>query len=100
MVRGIVAAVLALSVVSLDAVPVGAAECMPREMLVSQLNEKFSETRVAFGLAGDQSNQRLVEIYAADAGTWTVIISDPRGIACIVIAGHSFTRPPPPGDPM
>ena len=62
--------------------------CLPRAVVAERLGTKFGEARTAGGLA---SNGALMEIYASkDGGTWTVVMTMPRGLSCIVATGESW----------
>lgn len=62
--------------------------CAPHESVVAQLAEKYGETRQSMGLI--QDNQ-VVEVFASlVTGSWTIIVTRPTGIACLVAAGESF----------
>ena len=64
--------------------------CAPRETLVGQLAQKYSETPTAVGLSSDGS---LVEVLTSDDGTtWTILISMPNGTSCLVASGESWTE--------
>ena len=57
------------------------------------LNLHHDEAPVALGLA---SNGNLMEVFASGLGeTWTLVMSMPNGISCVVAAGESWT----PGSP-
>lgn len=67
--------------------------CGDRGAIIERLQEVYGETFQALGL---QRNQMVMEIFAnADTGTWTVLVADPWGGACIVAAGQAWS----PGDP-
>ena len=62
--------------------------CSPREDVLSQLQAKFKEEPVAVGLA---NNGGLLEVLTADDGTtWTIIITMPNGMSCLVAAGEAW----------
>lgn len=64
------------------------ANCRDRAGLVSLLAQRFGETRQAIGLS---SNTQIVEIFASDeTGTWTITVTRPDGVACMVAAGEHF----------
>ena len=64
--------------------------CGERADLVDQLERMHSEHPVAMGLAG---NGRLVEVFASDSGeTWTLMVTLPNGVSCILSAGESWTE--------
>ena len=62
--------------------------CSPRQDVLSQLADKFKEAPVAVGLA---NNGGLLEVLTAgDGATWTIIITMPNGVSCLVAAGESW----------
>jgi len=62
-----------------------AGNCALRESVVNKLESRYSEKLLVRGL---QSQNSLMEIFAsADTGTFTVLITNPEGISCIVSAG-------------
>ncbi|WP_092857131.1 hypothetical protein [Albimonas pacifica] len=83
-------------------VPVQGATCGARAEVVSRLKAKYGETRRGYGL---QRGQAVVEIYASsETGSWTIIMSMPNGLACLVAAGENWAAPgaeaaEAPGDP-
>lgn len=88
----------ALSFAALDASAQGR-NCGPHEAVVAHLAERFSETRQAIALA---ANNQVMELYAAESGSWTLLVTRPGGPACIVAAGQNFeltTDPLPNTDP-
>lgn len=79
------AAVAVLLPVSAYAAP---AACSPRKDVLSQLADKFKEAPVAVGLA---NNGGLLEVLTAgDGATWTIIITMPNGVSCLVAAGEDW----------
>lgn len=70
-----------------DAAP---ANCAARGVVVERLHEKFGETRRAVGLA---RNKALVEVFAsAETGSWTIVVSLPNGLSCLVASGKSWEQ--------
>jgi hypothetical protein len=75
--------------------------CAPRGDVVARLADSFGETRRAIGLG---AGGRVVELYASEAsGSWTILVTLPTGLACLLAAGEAFEASPPaaasPGDP-
>jgi len=75
--------------------------CGDRAAIVSQLSGKYGETRQNVGLNADNS---LVEIFASAAtGTWTILVTMPTGVSCLVAAGQNWqvveTEVAPTGNP-
>lgn len=66
--------------------------CTSRPEIISHLAGKYSEAPVAMGIA---NNGGVVEILTSDNGTtWTIIITMPNGMACLVAAGKSWEKLP------
>lgn len=67
--------------------------CMPRTDLVERLEGRFDEHVVGGGL---QSPQRLLEVWASgESGSFTVFVTSPDGVSCVVATGqHWHTAPP------
>ena len=64
--------------------------CAPRLAVVDRLAETYGETRQSIGLA---TNNTVVEVFAsAESGTWTLVVTNPRGVSCLVAAGRSFEQ--------
>ncbi|TCS60020.1 hypothetical protein [Primorskyibacter sedentarius] len=62
--------------------------CATREGVVSRLSEKYGETRQSIGLG---TNNTMVEVFASgDTGSWTILVTDARGISCLVASGQAF----------
>lgn len=84
----------------LAATPAAALQCGKRDVITITLAERYGESRRAIGLA---QNGVVMELYAAQSGSWTITITRPDGITCLVAAGDNFQSLaealPPPGDP-
>lgn len=66
--------------------------CGKRADFIKALNDKYSETGKALGIAGQVN---LVEFFTSKAGTWTILVTDTQGRACIIAAGNSWQDVPP-----
>lgn len=60
--------------------------CGPRDVIVEALRTRFNETVQFRGLSLD--GKIMYEIYASPEGTWTVVLSNPTGTACVREAGE------------
>lgn len=61
--------------------------CTARDEVLGHLNNKYSEAPVAMGLA---NNGGVIEVLSSGAGTtWTIIITMPSGVSCLLAAGES-----------
>jgi hypothetical protein len=66
--------------------------CHDATEIAKQLNAKYQEAPVAFGL---QTNGNLLQVYASkEKGTWTVVSTTPAGMSCIVAAGKGWESLP------
>ena len=73
--------------------PVLASHCLPREIWVEHLKDKYGEQLVEFGLIGDG---RLMERFATPNGaTWTLLVTDTSGISCGFAAGETWQKAAP-----
>ena len=91
---------LAFAVTLLALAPLAAAQqaCLPRDAAVSQLETQHAERAMGRGL--DARGTAMVGLFVAEAGTWTIIATDPQGRACVVAAGQNcFSVTPIVGDP-
>lgn len=62
--------------------------CSERTRVIERLETKYGESRRSVGLA---ANNGVVETYASDeSGTWTIVITLPNGMTCLVAAGNAF----------
>jgi hypothetical protein len=62
--------------------------CGERDAIVAQLERKYGETRRSIGL---QQGRSVVEVYASDkTGSWTILMTDTRGKACLMATGDAF----------
>ena len=64
-----------------------AAACGDRGSIAEKLDEGYSEQPIAMGLSADGS---VVEVFAAVSGTFTIIVTQPSGISCILVTGESW----------
>lgn len=61
--------------------------CAPRDDLIEQLGTQFNESQRALGLLGEEA---VMEVFASDQGTWTILTTDTTGTSCIVAAGEGW----------
>jgi len=82
----------------ITASPLLASNCAQRDHVVERLQSKFSEQLTVGGLQRAQNTMSVLEIWASnETGTYTVLLTDPSGISCILAAGTDFfeaTRKP------
>lgn len=62
--------------------------CAKRTVVLERLADRFGEVRRVVGL---DARGGLVEIYGnTKTGTWTMAVTAPNGITCLVAAGRHF----------
>ena len=72
-------------VATVIAIPTSVAEtCAQRSDFIAFLKDHFGEIEVGQGLS---SSGHLVEVFVAPAGSWTILLSRPDGLSCLVDAG-------------
>jgi hypothetical protein len=64
-----------------------ASPCGRHEELADYLAKHFFERRLGAGLTRDG---KLLEIFISEKGTWTILVSLPTGISCIVSEGTDW----------
>lgn len=66
--------------------------CTDRSEVLGHLATKYSEAPVAMGLA---NNGGVIEVLASGTGnSWTIIITMPNGVSCMLAAGESWESLP------
>ncbi len=62
--------------------------CGERDAVIEHLSSRFGETLRSLGV---QHGQGLIEIFAnADSGSWTILLTTPSGISCLMAAGEAW----------
>lgn len=63
-------------------------QCAPRKTVLERLNNHYGETLQVSGLG---ANDAVVELFAAPGtGTWTITVTLPNGMTCLVASGESY----------
>lgn len=62
--------------------------CGPRDAVVQRLADGYGESRQSMGLG---ANNAVIEVFAsADTGSWTITVTMPNGMTCLVASGQAF----------
>ena len=62
--------------------------CAPREAVAARLESTYGESRQSVGLG---ENGAMVETWASiDTGTWTITVTTPDMMTCLVASGQSW----------
>lgn len=67
--------------------------CGARAKIVEILEKKYQETLTNFGIAGQKN---LLEVFSSAKGSWTIILTTPEGVTCVMAAGKDWQDGPPP----
>lgn len=79
---------LALGLSAVDASAQNVRNCGPRDIVVNRLASGYGETRQSMGLG---ANNSVVEVFASsETGTWTITVTSPNGVTCLVASGQAF----------
>ena len=64
--------------------------CAERTKVIQKLEERFGETLRSLGL---HQGDGVVEIYSSETtGTWTILMTRPDGISCLLAAGQLWEQ--------
>lgn len=64
--------------------------CSPTPMMYEQLSDDQGESRVAVGMV---ATGEMLELWAGDrSGTWSLLVTRPDGVTCVVAVGVNFER--------
>ena len=77
-----------------------AGPCMPRDQMVAELKRDWNEAPAAWGAV---PNGAIIELFIGPGNgrSFTIIITRPTGIACVLVGGHEWEERtlPPAGQP-
>ena len=59
--------------------------------MAKSLTTKFKEARRIMGVVNAKA---VMEIFMSPQGTWTVVVTDTRGMACIIATGQDWQEVP------
>jgi hypothetical protein len=65
--------------------------CGERQHLIRHLGDAYSEAPSNLGLAATGS---VVEILTSERGTWTILVTEPTGVTCVLAAGENWENLP------
>ncbi len=65
--------------------------CGKRGAVLATLEKTYSEAPVSMGLA---SNGAIIEVLASPSGTFTIILTRPNGLSCVMAAGENWKNLP------
>ena len=65
--------------------------CGTRDAALAYLARQYGERPRAIGLA---ANGQVVEVLASQSGSWTMLVTRPDGLACVVASGEAWETLP------
>jgi hypothetical protein len=65
--------------------------CGSHDAITKSLTNKFKEARRVMGVV---SAKAVMEIFMSPQGTWTVLVTDTTGTACVIAAGQDWQEVP------
>jgi hypothetical protein len=65
--------------------------CSSHDAVMQTLNRKFAEKTVSMGLA---NNGTVVEVLSSPDGSWTIVMTAPNGVTCLLAAGDHWQSLP------
>ncbi len=86
-----IAASLMLGLAALTSSAEAAKVCGPRDKIITELGERFEENRKSLGLSGGAA---VIELYVSLEGSWTLVSTDTKGVACLIAAGQAWQDAP------
>ena len=89
--RWIVASLIALMVAAPAAAQIACTT--ERTELIKHLSRNYQESPVARGLTLDGA---VLEVLASKAGSWTILITQPNSVSCVVTSGEAWDTVPLP----
>lgn len=81
--------------------PALAASCAERSEVIERLSDKYAENFTAGGLRSDRKGSTLVEVWSSqETGTFTLLVTYPNGVSCVLVAGTDFFEALPEKMPL
>ena len=85
------AVLAAVSLFSIGGVASAAMPCGNHDVVAKSLTTKFKEARRVMGIVNAKA---VMEIFMSPQGTWTVLVTNTTGTACIIATGQDWQEVP------
>ncbi len=85
------AAAILLSLMTSKAYAEAQTICGERADFVKKLKDGYAEKPISLGLA---ANGSAIEVFTADSGTFSIIITQPNGVSCLIASGQEWLELP------
>jgi len=63
--------------------------CEVRDKITSTLKKDYAELPVSAGL---DNAGRMIEVFASNEGSWTILMTMPTGVSCLLATGENWVR--------
>ena len=83
----VVTAALIASILLISTQQASAAVCTERKKFTHYLSKQYKEKPKAVGLV---SNTSIMEVYVSKKGTWSILMTNRKGITCLIAAGNNW----------
>lgn len=64
--------------------------CVMRDAAAERLEKQFGERVQGRGLAN--AGQAMFELFVGEKGSWTMVVSDPKGRSCVIASGDNWQQ--------
>lgn len=61
--------------------------CAERDVFLDQLSVRYGELPERFGL---MPNGNVLEVFSSDGGSFTVLVTNPKGQSCMIASGDAW----------
>jgi hypothetical protein len=65
--------------------------CGSHQSISDSLKKSFTEAPVSMGIT---IGGGIVEVFASNEGTWTLVVTQPNGTSCLIAAGQDWENLP------
>lgn len=78
-----------LAIAAVMTLPAGAQQpvCGDRDEIVARLKSGYQESTSGIGLSATGG---VIELYTSEKGTWTLMLTQPNGVSCLIAAGDNW----------
>ena len=83
----LVIGVMTLAVVTTSTPSMAQLMCGKRIEVVNNLRTNYQETVTNIGLV---NNGLVLEVLSSKSGTWTILVTKPNGVACVMATGDAW----------
>jgi hypothetical protein len=67
--------------------------CGAHNTVSDNLKKAYSEAPVSMGLT---TGGGIIEVFASEEGSWTMVITQPSGVSCLIAVGQDWETLPKP----